>query len=121
MGQRRYNLLSLVHRFPRLLQPSCRPEVELLLSECSQNWRTLTRCRLSVGVHLRDFLDRAANRLFAVTGLPDLAMEEFRGIASAHGSLVMRDALLDEMFHPLPDRRSVDCMVILVLWGKVKT
>ncbi|XP_043235045.1 uncharacterized protein LOC122388227 [Amphibalanus amphitrite] len=33
-------------------------------------------------------------------------MEEFRGITAAHGSLVMRDALLDEIFHPRPTRRN---------------
>ena len=45
-----------------------------------------------------------ANRSYMLYGLPDPGMESFRQLAAAHGSLVMRDALLDEIFHPAPRR-----------------
>ena len=89
------------------MQPSCRVEVELLLARCGRSWRTLTWCRVSFGLQLGSFLDHVANRLFAVSGLPDKAMEQFRALASAHGSMISRDALLDEIFQPVPGRRSV--------------
>ena len=92
-------------RFPRLRQRSCEREIQQLLSECGGRWRTLARHRLEASLHLCDVLDRMANRSFMLHGLPDLGMESFRQAAAAHGSLVMRDALLDEIFCPPPHSR----------------
>ena len=101
------NVQLFVGSFPRLVQPCRRVELERLLSECGSSWRVLARCRLFASLHLRHLLERVASRPFTLAGLPDLAVEQFRGIASSHGSMVMRDALLEEMFPPLPGWRSV--------------
>ena len=90
-------------RFPRLLQPSWAAELRLLLAECS-SCRTLTKYRKSTSLYLQRALDRMANKNILSTALQDLAMQDFRRVACDEGVTMIRDALLDEIFHPQPQR-----------------
>ena len=85
-------------------QAECRDELLALLHVHGGNWLELTKTRLAIGRYVRDMLDRWAERYHSLGGLPDPAMEEFRAIARAYGTLIARDCLLDEIF-PTRERR----------------
>ena len=88
-------------------QRSCRAELAELWAAQGRSWLRLTRHRLQVGSTLRRRLDLMADRYPGLgDALPDPVMEDFRLMVRRHGSLIMRDALLDEIY-PRINRRWV--------------
>ncbi|XP_037076576.1 F-box only protein 21-like [Pollicipes pollicipes] len=85
-------------RYPRLLQPSCRPALLRVFERCGRSWRRTARFRASAGHHLRTALAKMADRCYSVDYLPDPAMEEFRKLVPVHGTLFYRDALLEVIY-----------------------
>ncbi|XP_037086755.1 uncharacterized protein LOC119107426 [Pollicipes pollicipes] len=85
-------------RYPRLVQPSCRPALLRVFERCGCSWRRTARFRASAGHHLRTALAKMADRCYTVDCLPDPAMEEFRKLVPVHGTLFNRDALLEIIY-----------------------
>ncbi|XP_037076117.1 F-box only protein 21-like [Pollicipes pollicipes] len=85
-------------RYPRLMQPSCRPALLRVFEQCGRSWRRTARFRTSAGHHLRAALAKMADRCYSVDCLPDPAMEEFRQLVPIHGTLFNRDALLEIIY-----------------------
>ncbi|XP_043215024.1 uncharacterized protein LOC122378245 isoform X2 [Amphibalanus amphitrite] len=92
-------------RFVRMCQSSEKEELELLLASQGHSWYGLAQHRLQIGRMLRERLDYLADRYNGLgEALPDPVMEDFRAMVRHHGSLIMRDALLDEVV-PRQQRR----------------
>ncbi|XP_037068330.1 F-box only protein 21-like [Pollicipes pollicipes] len=85
-------------RYPRLMQTSCHPALLSAFEWCGRSWRRTAWFRASAGRHLRTALAKMADRCYSVGCLPDPAMEEFRSLVPAHGTLFNRDALLEVIY-----------------------
>ncbi|XP_037077044.1 uncharacterized protein LOC119098223 [Pollicipes pollicipes] len=85
-------------KYPRLSGPDYRCTVLRAYQSCERSWLRTAKLRAEAGRKIAVAVDHAANMLFMLNGLPDLAMEDLRARAEHFGSMFCRDALLDIIY-----------------------
>ncbi|XP_037091561.1 F-box only protein 21-like [Pollicipes pollicipes] len=92
-------------RYPRLAASTHQAELDLALSQVERNWRRLAAWRSSLGVLVCHMLDQMGDKYYSVGGLPDPAMQQMCELVAEHGTLLVKDELLEILDSELVDSR----------------
>ena len=70
-------------------------ELQSALKQSGDSWKQLSAWRVSLGAEVVSMLDGMGDKYYTISGLPDPAMQEMKELISKHGTLLVKDQLLD--------------------------